>query len=93
MWELVRKKKVDKTIRKLPKTIKLILEQLFTEIELLGPNRNNWPNYGKLKSKDDLFHCHIKKGNPTYVVCWEILNKKVKIVEVIYVGTHEKAPY
>lgn len=34
-----------------------------------------------------------KGGKPTYVACWYIKDKKVKIVEIYYVGTHEKAPY
>ncbi|HPO10928.1 MAG TPA: cytotoxic translational repressor of toxin-antitoxin stability system, partial [bacterium] len=30
---------------------------------------------------------------PTYVAVWEVRNKNVRLVEVIYVGTHEAAPY
>lgn len=35
-----------------------------------GPQRQAWPNYGKLGT--DTYHCHIKKGRPTYVVCWTV---------------------
>jgi hypothetical protein len=42
---------------------------------------------------DNSYHCHIKSGRPTYVVCWRVENKKVKIVEIFYVGTHENTPY
>ena len=38
-------------------------------------------------------HCHIKKGQPTYVTIWEVTNKRIKLIEVTYAGTHEKAPY
>lgn len=38
-------------------------------------------------------HCHLKKGHPTYVVIWQVTDKTIKLVEVTYVGTHEKAPY
>ncbi|MDR3555637.1 MAG: hypothetical protein P4L55_12845 [Syntrophobacteraceae bacterium] len=38
-------------------------------------------------------HCHLKKGKPTYVAIWEVRDKNVRIVEIIYAGTHEKAPY
>jgi hypothetical protein len=59
--------------------------------------RKNWPNFGPLyKQKgvpDNAYHCHLKQGRPTYVACWKIEDKKVKIVEVYYVGTHENAPY
>jgi hypothetical protein len=66
---------------------------LLAELRMLGPNRNNWPNFTKMRNKkDDDYHCHIEKGRPTYVVCWKAF-KKDKIIEVYYVGTHEKAPY
>lgn len=46
-----------------------------------------------VKSNRDLRHCHLIKGNPTYVCCWEVVEDEVKIIEVYYAGTHEKAPY
>jgi len=61
-------------------------------MKLTGPARRNWPNYGKL-SKKDCYHCHLQKGNPTYVAVWRVVSKKEKIVEVTYVGTHERAHY
>ena len=63
---------------------------LVREIEEKGPVRGNWPNYGKLSDKVR-HHCHLKKGKPTYVACWEEKGKEE--IEVYYVGTHEKAPY
>lgn len=65
---------------------------LLIELEALGPYRSDWPNYTKMHGKDD-YHCHIEKGKPTYVACWRIINKKDRILEVYYAGTHEKAPY
>lgn len=64
---------------------------LLKELKMSGPYRINWPNYTKMTGDD--YHCHIKKGHPTYVVCWKIYDKKYKIIEVYYAGTHEKAPY
>lgn len=60
-----------------------------------GPIASDWPNYGKLHGKkgNDKRHCHLQRGKPTYVCCWEVIDKKRKIIEVNYVGTHEKAPY
>jgi len=55
-----------------------------------GPEAPRWPNYGKLGRMT--YHCHLKKGRPTYVACWTA-DKKKKIIEVYYAGTHEKAPY
>ncbi|MCL2443179.1 MAG: hypothetical protein FWD13_06905 [Treponema sp.] len=76
----------------LPKKIATAAELLIAEIEKSGPVRGNWPNYSKLPN--NRHHCHIKKGKPTYVAVWKEVDKnKVNLVEIIYVGTHEKAPY
>ena len=70
--------------------LKLLIKDLHTK----GPIAEKWPNYSKLKGfNGDKRHCHILKGKPTYVCCWEVLDKQVKLIEVYYVGTHEKAPY
>lgn len=61
------------------------------EIEHKGPVRGNWPNYGRLSG--NLHHCHLKKGRPTYVAVWEVIDNTASLVEVTYAGTHEKAPY
>ncbi len=90
-WNIQIPKKVAKNIGKLPASVKKTLFLLMREIEEDGPVRGNWTNFSKLEK--DRFHCHLKKGHPTYVAVWEIYNKKIHLVEVIYVGTHEKAPY
>lgn len=81
----------EKQNAKLSKPLRKILYALMTDIEAGGPVRGDWPNYGKLAH--GRHHCHLKKGNPTYVAVWEERDRKVKLVEVTYVGTHEKAPY
>lgn len=92
---------------KTKKQVKLLLKEqpqiyaqfalLAKEIEKCGPLRRNWPHFAALGRQKgiprDSYHCHIKGGKPTYVVCWYIEDKKIKIVEIYYVGTHEKAPY
>jgi hypothetical protein len=55
------------------------------------PVRGNWPHYSKLS--ETKHHCHIKKGKPTYVAVWREDKGQIRLVEVIYAGTHEKAPY
>ena len=68
------------------------LTALVAEIRKGGPVRGNWPNYSKLGSLRH--HCHLnKKGNTTYVAVWEVKDRKIRIIEVVYVGTREKAPY
>jgi len=71
--------------------IRELLFQLLREIESSGPVRGNWPNYSKLG--DGKHHCHLKKGKPTYVAVWVEREDEIRLVEVVYAGTHEKAPY
>ncbi|RQW84436.1 MAG: cytotoxic translational repressor of toxin-antitoxin stability system [Geobacter sp.] len=89
-WTVTLHRVVQKQLPKLPEKILDILERLLADIEISGPVRGNWPNYSKLT--DGRHHCHLKKGKPTYVAVWSEDRETVK-VEVIYVGTHEKAPY
>ncbi len=90
-WTVTVKKKVQKQIMKLAPAVKENLFTLLLEIEKEGPIRGNWSNYGKLG--DNKHHCHLKKGQPTYVAVWEVKDKQIKIVEVTFVGSHERAPY
>ena len=90
-WTVTITKKVAKAINGLPARVKQTLALLMKEIEAYGPVRSNWPNYSKLGKNQH--HCHLKKGKPTYVAVWELRDGKAKLVEVTYVGTHEKAPY
>lgn len=53
--------------------------------------RGDWPNYSRLPG--NRHHCHLKKGRPTYVAVWEDVAGKIKVIEVVYAGTHEKALY
>ena len=94
-WIIRVTKTVDKQIGKLSEKVKLQLRFLFLDLANKGPTVSDWPHYSKLHSKkrSDKRHCHLQKGKPTYVCCWEIIDKKQKIIEVYYVGTHEKAPY
>ncbi|MCG2750371.1 MAG: hypothetical protein L6301_00825 [Desulfobacteraceae bacterium] len=90
-WQVAIPKRINKAIDRLPVRAKKALFLLLREIELKGPVRGNWPNYSKLK--DQKHHCHLKKGHPTYVAVWQIIDNEVRLIEVIYVGSHEKAPY
>lgn len=93
MWDVKFTAKAKKQVRYLPKDVYSILQFLVLEIRTSGAERRQWHNYGKLKGKKDCYHCHLKKGNPTYVVVWKVTDKMAHIVEVRYVGTHEKANY
>src|SRR5258708_6377782 len=99
-WQVGFTKKAAKQTEKLSRSTYQALNLLVADLINNGPfPGESWPNYGKLrglkgvKSDRDLRHCHLVKGNPTYVCCWEVVKSDVKIIEVYYAGTHEKAPY
>lgn len=90
-WKVFFSKRAHRQFNNLPENIQGRIAALVEEIKVLGPIRGNWKNYGKLGA--NRHHCHVKSGNPTYVVCWEIISKDIRIIEVYYAGTHEKADY
>jgi mRNA-degrading endonuclease RelE of RelBE toxin-antitoxin system len=92
-WIVTYSKRAAKQYNKLPPVVQDRLDLLTAEMELLGPVRHNWKNYSKLEGRKRKYHCHIKTGKPTYVAVWEELDNTLKLIEVIYAGTHEKAPY
>jgi len=95
-WNVLFTKKSKKQLDKLPKKVQILTRFLVADLELKGPLISSWPNFGKLKGTKKgvmKYHCHLIKGNPTYVSCWEVISKSNKRIEVYYVGTHEKAPY
>jgi mRNA-degrading endonuclease RelE of RelBE toxin-antitoxin system len=90
-WTVRFTKKASKQTRALPEPIQHRLQALVQDLSTSGPVRGNWKNYGKLSRTEH--HCHIKSGRPTYVVCWEVIEHEIHVMEVYYVGTHEGAPY
>lgn len=90
-WTVTFTNKASKQFKKLALNTRLTLAVLVEELKVSGPVRGNWKNYSKLS--ETKHHCHLKSGRPTYVACWEVIDKKNKFLEVYYVGTHEKAPY
>lgn len=90
-WTVTVSAKAQKGLGKLPEPVRRALALLVADIADTGPVRGDWPNYGKLAP--GRHHCHLKKGRPTYVAVWEEVAGQVRLVEVTYAGTHEKAPY
>lgn len=90
-WTVLFTGRARKQKEKLPARVREILFQLVREIEAGGPVRGDWPNYAKLS--DGSHHCHLKKGKPTYVAIWREQKGTIRLIEVIYAGSHEKAPY
>ncbi len=90
-WTVTEKRALNKQIRNLPEKVQNLLIALEKDMEINGPIRGDWPNFSALSH--DRYHCHLKKGRPTYVAIWEVRNKEIRLIEVTYAGTHEKAPY
>lgn len=92
-WIVQVTSKARKQIEKLPESIRLAYITLARELTEAGPYRNNWNHFGKLRGSKNTYHCHIASGRPTYVACWEVKDKSIRLMEIYYVGTHEGAPY
>lgn len=93
-WTVRTTSKASKQVAKLPPFVRRQFALLVKELEDDGPLRANWSHFGKLKGfGGDVYHCHIKSGRPTFVVCWEVVSKEIRLLEVFYAGSHEKAPY
>ena len=96
-WKIEFTAKARKQVAKLSTQARDALRLLVLDLESRGPNPGSeWLNYSKLKGTKkqvDFRHCHLIKGKPTYVCCWAVIDKKSRVIEVYYVGTHEKAPY
>jgi hypothetical protein len=90
-WIVTLHREVARTVPTLPQPVQDLLRLLLTELEGQGPVRGNWPNYSKLSRTRH--HCHLKKGRPTYVAVWDVRERTQRLIEVIYVGTHARAPY
>lgn len=90
-WTVTFSKSAAKQAERLPDIVRALLKALILEIGTSGPVRGNWRNYSTLANGDH--HCHLKKGKPTYVAVWRVTDKTIKLVEIRYAGTHEKAPY
>jgi mRNA-degrading endonuclease RelE of RelBE toxin-antitoxin system len=90
-WKVEFTSRARKQKEKLPGKVQEVLYQLVREIETAGPVRGDWPNYSKLSDYEH--HCHLKKGKPTYVAVWRERKGEIRFIEVIYAGSHEKAPY
>lgn len=91
MWDIEFTVAASKGYEKLPVNVRRRVLLLVAEMKQYGPVRGNWKNYGKLSKTSH--HCHLKIGKPTYVAIWEVVDNRIKMIEVRYVGTHEKAPY
>jgi len=93
-WTVNFSSKAAKQKTKLPARILERLDALCLKIGATGPVQPALAHFGRLKNWPvEAYHCHLGKGRPTYVAVWQVEKDSVQVVEVTYVGTHEKAPY
>lgn len=92
-WTVYFTRGTQKRKAALPPAVADALNLLYREMELKGPFRAEWRNYGPLKGKKGVYHCHLNSGKPRYVAVWKVADRTIRIVEIIYVGTHEGARY
>ena len=67
------------------------LNVLFRQLESHGTNRTEFSHF-TYDRQNDLYHCHVNDGKPTYVVSWEIDEEK-RIINIVQVGKHENFPF
>ncbi len=97
LWKVFYTTAAHKQLKKLSERVLDSLTLLIRDIEDRGPIQKDWPHFSALGKTRNVpsnsYHCHIKSGRPTYVVCWQVTDKTIRIVEIFYVGTHENTPY
>jgi mRNA-degrading endonuclease RelE of RelBE toxin-antitoxin system len=81
------KKKVARGLEKLPENVRQLLFLLVTDLQTDGPIQKSWMNYSSLCG--DRYHAHLTYR---YAACWTSRKNEI-VIEVYYVGSHEKAPY
>jgi hypothetical protein len=90
-WTVKIMRQALKQVDRLPVRVREGLADLIRDME---PGRAGKGKLAELQRPDRWpSSLHLKKGHPTYVAIWEVANKEIKLIEVIYAGTHEKAPY
>lgn len=89
-WTIEFTGQAKKAAKVLPTNALAAFKRLLLDLQNDGPNAHGWKNYSQIHTNS--YHCHLKKGKPTYVAFWRA-HKNLKIIEVYYAGTHESAPY
>ncbi len=87
MFTVREKKRVQKSVQKMPLEVQSLYRALLLDLEESGPMQPSWKNFSKLG--DVKYHCHL---NYRWVACWTY-REEILTVEVYYAGSREKAPY
>ncbi len=101
-WKVRINRKATKKAKLLPAGARSALHLLWRDLEERGPIQPRWPHFGKLQGRKSEWHCPLKRGRPTYVVCWRSRRYSDEErrryheqgeIEIFYAWTHENAPY
>ena len=87
MYEVIIKKRMLRSLQRMPEQIQMKMANLVEDLRDRGPIRRDWPNFSRLGP--GTYHCHLSYH---WVACWRC-PKNSKIIEVYYVGSRENAPY
>jgi mRNA-degrading endonuclease RelE of RelBE toxin-antitoxin system len=86
-YQVIVKKKIERLIRSVPPSVRDAFSALIDDLTEKGPYQHDWPNYSPLGGNK--YHCHLSYS---YVACWQWEQGTI-IIEVIYAGSRESAPY
>jgi hypothetical protein len=87
MYRVTVKKTAIKRIAKAPVSVRILFDELATDLAALGPIQRSWPNFSALGPSR--YHCHLAYS---WVACWYAEAESLEI-EVYYAGSREDAPY
>jgi hypothetical protein len=71
IYEIKIKRKLEKSLKKLPIAIQKKFSLLILDLRDKGPEQTSWPNYSKLGKNE--YHCHL---GYSWAACWK---HKIKI--------------
>ncbi|RPJ78964.1 MAG: hypothetical protein EHJ94_08705 [Deltaproteobacteria bacterium] len=87
MYQIYIKKRILKSVIKLPFSVQQKLSGLLSDLRETGPLQYEWPNFSRIG--ENQYHCHLSRK---WVACWQCENDSITI-EVYYAGSRENAPY
>jgi hypothetical protein len=86
-WRVLFRRKVEKSVRKMPRNEQVVLANLVEDLQRKGPIRTEWRNFSRLSRNE--YHCHLSYS---WVACWRV-EQEVLEIEVYYAGSRENASY
>jgi len=91
-WLIQASKRTLKALDRMPQKAQASFWRLHAVLKAQGPTGpKDWKNYGNLQGRDAKYHCHLT-GDHQWVACWQADGDQVTI-EIVYVGSHQSAPY